>query len=48
MGKRKENRSVGRPSGRWKDNIKMDLQEIEWAMWTEFIFLRIGTIGRLL
>jgi len=24
-------RSLGRPSGRWKDNIKMYLQEVGWV-----------------
>ena len=40
-------RSLGRPSRRWENNIKMDLQEIgrggNWMMW-----LRIGTGGGLL
>jgi hypothetical protein len=29
VGKTEENRPLGRPSFRWEDNIKMDLQEIE-------------------
>jgi hypothetical protein len=41
-----------RPHGklklRWEDNIKMDLQEVGWGAWTEWIWLRIGTGGRLL
>jgi hypothetical protein len=48
MGKSDGKRSVGRPSRRWEDNIKMDLQEIEWGVWTELISLRTGTSGRLL
>jgi hypothetical protein len=28
--KPEENRPVGRPRGRWGDNIKMDLKEIKW------------------
>jgi hypothetical protein len=41
-------RPLGRPRGRWKDNIKMDLQEVEWWAWTGLIWLRIGTGSRLL
>jgi len=26
------NRQFGRPKRRWLDNIKMDLQEVGWAM----------------
>ena len=29
MGKPEGKRPVGRPRRRWKDNIKMDLQEVE-------------------
>jgi hypothetical protein len=29
MGKPEERRPMGRPSRRWEDNIKMDLQEVE-------------------
>jgi len=29
VGKPQENRPLGRPRRRWKDNIKMDLQEVE-------------------
>jgi hypothetical protein len=39
---------VGRPEGRWEDNIKMDLQEVGWGAWTGLIWLRIGTGGGLL
>ena len=28
MGKTEGNRLLGRPRGRWEDNIKMDLQEV--------------------
>jgi hypothetical protein len=34
---------LGRPRDRWEDNIKMDLQEVGWGVWTGFIWLRIGT-----
>jgi hypothetical protein len=48
---------VGRPEGRrplerlrhrWEDNIKVDLQEVEWGAWSKLIWLRIGTGGGLL
>jgi hypothetical protein len=38
-------RSHGRPRRRWEENIKIDLQEVGWGEWTEFIWLRIGTGG---
>jgi len=28
VGKSERNRSLGRPRRRWKDNIKMDIQEV--------------------
>jgi len=37
-------RSLGRPRGRWEDNIKMYLQ----GAWTGLIWFRIGTAGGLL
>jgi hypothetical protein len=39
-------RLLGRHRRRWEDNIKMDLRESE-DMWTERIWLRIGTSNRL-
>ena len=38
-------RPVGRPRGRWEDNIKMDLQEVGSGGWTGWSWLRIGTVG---
>jgi hypothetical protein len=32
VGKTEKKRSLGRPRCRWKDNIKMHLQEVEWGM----------------
>ena len=43
-----EGRSLGRPGRRWEDNIKMHLGELRWGEWTESIWLRTGTGGRLL
>jgi hypothetical protein len=40
-------RPHGRFGHRWEDNIKMDLKEIGGRIWTGFIWLRIGTSGRL-
>jgi hypothetical protein len=31
----------------WEDNIKMDLQEVEWKPWTGLVWLCIGNGGRL-
>jgi hypothetical protein len=31
VGKPRGKRPLGRPRGRWADNIKMDLREIEWV-----------------
>ena len=41
-------RPLGRPRRRWEDNIKMDLQEVRWGVWTGSSWLRIGTGGGLL
>jgi hypothetical protein len=39
---------LGRPRRRWEDDIKMDLREVGWGIWTGSIWLRIGTGGGLL
>jgi len=31
MGKPEGKRLLGRPRGRWEDNIKMDLKEVGWG-----------------
>jgi hypothetical protein len=31
VGKLERKRPLGRPRRRWEDNIKMDLQEVEWG-----------------
>jgi hypothetical protein len=38
-------RLLGRPRRRWEDNIKMDLQEVEWGAWNGLIWLRIRKGG---
>jgi hypothetical protein len=45
VGKPEGRRPLGRPKLRWKDNIKMNLQEVEWGAWTSLIWLRVGTGG---
>jgi hypothetical protein len=39
---------LGRPRRRCENNTKMDLQALEWGVWTGLIWLRIGTGGGLL
>jgi hypothetical protein len=41
VGKPEGKRPLGRPRRRWEDNIKMDLREIGWVLWTGLIWLRI-------
>jgi hypothetical protein len=43
VGKPEEKRKHGRPWRKWKDNIKMDVQEVGWGTWTGLIWLRTGT-----
>jgi len=38
-------RPLTRPRRRWENNIKMDLQEVGFGLWTGSISLRIGTGG---
>jgi len=37
VGKPEGTRRLDRPSRRWEDNIKIDLQEVEWGTWTGLI-----------
>jgi hypothetical protein len=50
VGKPEGKRPLERPRSRWEDGIKMDLREIGWGwcIWSEFTWLRIGTVGGLL
>jgi hypothetical protein len=48
VGRPEGRRPLVRPRHRWKDNIKMDLQEVGWGAWSGLIWLRIGTGGGLL
>jgi len=45
LGKPEGNRPLGRPRGRWEDNIKMDLQDVGCED-MDWIWLSIGTGGR--
>jgi hypothetical protein len=39
-------RAVGRHGLRWENNVKMDLQEVEWGeAWTGLMWFRLGTGG---
>jgi len=45
VGKREGKRPLGRPTRRWENNIKMNLQEVECGVWTGSSWHRIGTGG---
>ena len=38
-------RPLERHRYRWKDNIKMDVQDVGWGSWTGLMWLRIRTVG---
>ena len=48
VGKTEGRRPLGRPRRRWEEDIKMNLREVEWGMWTGSILFRIGAGGELL
>ena len=45
MGQPEGKKRLERHRHRWKDNIKMYLQDVGWGTWTELIWLRIQTGG---
>jgi hypothetical protein len=45
VGKPDGKRQLGRPRRRWEDNIKVDLPEVGWGVWTGLSWLRIETGG---
>jgi hypothetical protein len=47
-GKARRKRPLERPRRRWEDEIKMDIREIGWGVWSGFTWNRIGTVGGLL
>ena len=48
VGKPEGRRSLAGPRRRWEDNIKMDLREVGWGIWTGSIWLSIWKGGGLL
>jgi hypothetical protein len=48
VGKPEGKKTTRKPIRRWEDNIKIDLREIGWLVWTALIWLRIGISGGLL
>ena len=45
VGKPERKKPLGRPRRRWEGNIKMDLQEVGYGVWTGSGWLRIGKGG---
>ena len=45
LGKLEGRRPLGRPRHRWEDNIKMDLKEVGFGLWTGLSWLKLGTGG---
>ena len=43
IGKPEGKRTLVRTRRKWKDNIKMDIQEVGWEAWTGFMWLSTGT-----
>jgi len=43
--KSEEKRPHGKTRPRWKDNIKMDHQEMGWGAWIGWVWLSIWTGG---
>ena len=44
VGNSEGNRPLGRSRRRWKDNVKMNLQEVGWGAWTRLVWIRIETV----
>ena len=38
-------RPLGRPTRRWEDNIRVDLQEMDVGAWNGSSWIRLGTGG---
>jgi hypothetical protein len=45
VGKPEVKRPLGRPRSRGKDNLKIDIQEIGFGIWTGLSWLRMETDG---
>jgi hypothetical protein len=48
VGRPEGKRPLGRPSHRWEDEIRMDIREIGWGVWSGYSWPRIGVSGWLL
>jgi hypothetical protein len=48
VGKPEGKKPLGRPRRRWVDNIRMNLGEVDGAMWTGLAWIRTRTGGELL
>jgi hypothetical protein len=48
VGKPEGKRPLQRPKCKQKNELKMDLSETGWGVWSGFTWLRIGTVGGLL
>jgi hypothetical protein len=48
VGKPEATRPLGRSRNSWEDNIRTDLRERGWNVWTERMWFRIGTSSLLL
>jgi hypothetical protein len=48
MGKPEGRRPLERPRRRGEKEIKLELRDIGWEVWSGFTWLRIGTVGGLL
>ena len=46
-GKHEAKRPLGRPRCSWECDVKMDVQETGWRVWTGIFCLRVGTSGML-
>jgi hypothetical protein len=47
VGNLKGKKPYGRPKRRWED-IRMDIREVRWELWTGFKWLRTESSGVLL
>jgi hypothetical protein len=48
VGKPEGKKAIGRPRRRWEDGIGIYVREIDWGVWSGFMWLRIETVGGLL
>jgi hypothetical protein len=48
VGKPDGKRPLGRRRHRWEDQVKLNLREIGWRVWSGFTWLRIVSSGGLL